>query len=33
VRQARDKRAIKRRRKVASWNPNYLLDILQPISC
>lgn len=29
VRQAKDKRAIKRRRKMASWNPNYLLDILQ----
>ena len=31
VRQAKDKRAIKRRRKVASWNPAYLLQILQPI--
>lgn len=31
VRQAKDKRAIKRRRKVASWNPDYLLEILQPI--
>lgn len=30
VRQAKDKRAIKRRRKVASWNPAYLLQILQP---
>ncbi len=30
VRQAKDKRPIKRRRKVASWNPEYLLEILQP---
>lgn len=30
VRQAKDKRSIKRRRKVASWNPHYLLQILQP---
>jgi hypothetical protein len=29
VRQANDKRAIKRRRKVASWNPNYLCQMLQ----
>jgi predicted transposase YbfD/YdcC len=29
VRQAKDKRAIKRRRKVASWNPAYLLEMLQ----
>jgi predicted transposase YbfD/YdcC len=28
VRQANDKRAIKRRRKVASWNPQYLLEML-----
>jgi predicted transposase YbfD/YdcC len=32
VRQANDKRAIKRRRKVASWNPEYLLEMLQPLS-
>ena len=31
VRQIKDKRAIKRRRKVASWKPAYLLEILQPI--
>lgn len=30
VRQLSDKRAIKRRRKMASWNPTYLLQILQP---
>jgi len=29
VRQANDKRAIKRRRKVASWNPEYLSNMLQ----
>ena len=29
VRQAKDKRAIKRRRKVASWNPDYLAQMLQ----
>ena len=29
VRQAKDKRAIKRRRKVASWNPDYLCQMLQ----
>jgi predicted transposase YbfD/YdcC len=29
VRQANDKRAIKRRRKVASWNPDYLSKMLQ----
>lgn len=29
VRQANDKRAIKRRRKVASWNPDYLSHMLQ----
>jgi predicted transposase YbfD/YdcC len=29
VRQADDKRAIKRRRKVASWNPHYLRQMLQ----
>ena len=31
VRQAKDKRAIKRRRKVASWNPDYLTEMLQLI--
>jgi hypothetical protein len=29
VRHAKAKRALKRRRKVASWNPRYLLGILQ----
>jgi predicted transposase YbfD/YdcC len=29
VRQAKDKRAIKRRRKVASWSPLYLMEMLQ----
>ena len=29
VRQAKDKRAIKRRRKVASWNLDYLCEMLQ----
>jgi predicted transposase YbfD/YdcC len=28
VRQAKDKRAIKRRRKMASWDPMYLAEIL-----
>jgi predicted transposase YbfD/YdcC len=31
VRQANDKRSIKRRRKRASWDPKYLLEILGPI--
>jgi predicted transposase YbfD/YdcC len=31
VRQAKDKRSIKRRRKRASWDPQYLLQILGPI--
>jgi hypothetical protein len=31
VRQAKDKRAIKRRRKVASWNPQCLTEMLQLI--
>ena len=31
VRQAADKRSIKRRRKRASWDPQYLLQILGPI--
>jgi predicted transposase YbfD/YdcC len=33
VRQVADKRSIKRRRKQASWNPDYLLQILGPIRC
>jgi predicted transposase YbfD/YdcC len=33
VRQAADKRSIKRRRKRASWDPQYLLQILQPLRC
>jgi len=33
VRQAGHKRSIKRRRKRASWDPQYLLQILQPIRC
>jgi predicted transposase YbfD/YdcC len=31
VRQAADKRSIKRRRKRASYDPQYLLQILQPL--
>ena len=31
VRQAGDKRSIKRRRKRACWDPKYLLQILQPL--
>jgi predicted transposase YbfD/YdcC len=31
IRQATDKRSIKRRRKRASWDPQYLLDILGPL--
>jgi len=31
VRQAKDKRSIKRRRKRASWDPQYLLQILGPL--
>jgi predicted transposase YbfD/YdcC len=31
VRQADDKRSIKRRRKRASWDPQYLLQILGPL--
>ena len=31
VRQATDKRSIKRRRKRAAWDPNYLLQILGPL--
>ena len=33
VRQAADKRSIKRRRKRASWDPQYLLQILGPLRC
>ncbi|MBV9532541.1 MAG: ISAs1 family transposase [Bradyrhizobium sp.] len=33
VRQVDDKRSIKRRRKCASWDPNYLLEILGSRSC
>jgi predicted transposase YbfD/YdcC len=33
VRQAADKRSIKRRRKRASWDPDYLLQILGPMRC
>jgi hypothetical protein len=31
VRQVADKRSIKRRRKRASWDPQYLLEILGPL--
>jgi predicted transposase YbfD/YdcC len=31
VRQAKDKRSIKRRRKRAAWDPKYLLQILAPL--
>lgn len=33
VRQAKDKRSIKRRRKRASWDTRYLLEILGPARC
>jgi predicted transposase YbfD/YdcC len=33
VRQLKDKRSIKRRRKRASWDPQYMLEILQPRLC
>ena len=33
VRQVADKRSIKRRRKRASWDPKYLLEILGPTRC
>jgi predicted transposase YbfD/YdcC len=33
VRQVADKRSIKRRRKCAAWDPQYLMDILGPLSC
>jgi len=33
LRQAADKRSIKRRRKRASWDPEYLLQILGPLRC
>jgi predicted transposase YbfD/YdcC len=31
IRQVADKRSIKRRRKRAAWDPNYMLQILQPL--
>ena len=31
VRQVADKRSIKRRRKRAAWDPQYLLDTLGPL--
>jgi hypothetical protein len=33
VRRVDDKRSIKRRRKRASWDPQYLLEILGPRRC
>ena len=33
VRQLADKNSIKRRRKRASWDPEYLLEILGPVRC
>ena len=33
LRQVHDKRSIKRRRKRASWDPQYLLQILGPLRC
>jgi predicted transposase YbfD/YdcC len=33
VRQVADKRSIKRRRKRAAWDPQYLLEILGPLRC
>jgi predicted transposase YbfD/YdcC len=33
IRQANDKLSIKRRRKRASWDPHYLLQILGPLQC
>ncbi len=33
VRQAADKRSIKRRRNRASWDPEYLLQIPGPLRC
>jgi hypothetical protein len=33
VRRAADNRSIKRRRKRASWDPQYLLQILGPLRC
>ena len=33
VRQVADNRSIKRRRKRASWDPQYLLEILGPLRC
>jgi hypothetical protein len=33
VRQVADNRSIKLRRKRASWDPQYLLEILGPLRC
>jgi hypothetical protein len=33
LRQVQDKRSIKRRRKRASWDPQYLPQILGPLRC
>jgi predicted transposase YbfD/YdcC len=33
VRQVKDNRSIKRRRKRAAWDPHYLLEILGPLRC
>jgi predicted transposase YbfD/YdcC len=33
VRQIADKRSIKRRRKRAAWDPQYLLEMLEPLQC
>jgi predicted transposase YbfD/YdcC len=33
VRQCTDKKSIKRRRKCAAWDPEYLADILGPLRC
>jgi predicted transposase YbfD/YdcC len=33
LRRAADKRSIKRRRKRAAWDPEYMLQILQPRPC
>jgi predicted transposase YbfD/YdcC len=33
LRQVADKRSLKRRRKRAAWDPQYLLEILRPLQC
>ena len=33
LRHVADKRSIKRRRKRAAWDPQYLLEILGPLQC